>query len=60
MRYKAAVSEVDECWDIIDTESWTSHYEDRDNIVVATIYDGSILNDLIKAIESLDLPRTIG
>lgn len=60
MRYQAKSNDYLEGWDIIDTESWTSNCEDRENTVVATVWDGSVVEQIIKAIDSLDLPRTIG
>lgn len=59
-RYRIAPDHDLGAWSIVDTESWTSRYEDADNIVVATVYDGAVVERIAAAIEQLRLPRTIG
>lgn len=59
-RYRIIPNRELEAFDIVDTESWTSHYEDRDNIVVATVYDGKLVAAITLKLDEMDLPRTIG
>ncbi len=59
-RYRIVPNSDIEGFDIVDTESWTSNYEDRDNIVVATVYDQVLVAAIALKIEEMDLPRTIG
>ena len=60
MRYEITRNNEIEGFDIVDTESWTSHHEDRDNIVIATVYDGTLVAAIALKIEEMDLPRTVG
>ena len=59
-RYRIMNNQEAEGYDIVDTESWTSRYEDRDTIVVATVYDSAMAAAIALQIEQMDLPRTIG
>lgn len=57
MRFQIKPNSEIEALDIVDTESWTSLSEDRDNIVVASVYDDAIAESIVRFLEWLNPVR---